>query len=289
MNCSRIQTDQTEPITALIVDTNNAPLTGLSDIKIRIRRRSDGLYFDWSDNTFKTPTAVSQMLETLDAVNDTYSPGEYHLDTTDHVDGFDTSKIANAADDDVYIVTAIQDGGTNAANVPQIGEIKEGDFVDNLDQPISDNATPAEVTQALRDFGLDHLVTVNPGVVPPASGTYIRQILDKLDAIETGGSQYWVQQSYSFDPTLDTLTGQVWVESNNLVTSGVTSVSVTWYDEDGTGAFTMVDAAPDAQGVFKVSQSAPGLVKHRSYYAIATVSVTGFGSVSGAKGAFTLG
>lgn len=289
MTCVRIQTDQTEPITVLIVDANGDALPGKSDIKIKIRRLSDGLYFDWDDNEFKTPGAITQLLETLDPVSDSYSPGEYHLSTTDHPDGFDTSKIVNAADDDVYYITAIQDGGTDAANVPQIGEIKEGDFLDFIDQKISDNATPDEVKWALREYGLDHLVSVNPGVVPPATGTYIRQILDKLDEIDTGGNQYWVQQSYSFDPTADELTGQVWVESNNLIEASAASVSVTWYDDDGTAAFTMTDSSPDAQGVFKVEQASPGLVKHRSYYAVATVTITGFGSVVGAKGAFTLG
>lgn len=132
MNCVRIQTGQTEPIVALIIDVNGDELTGKTDIKIRIRRVSDGFYFDWSDDTFKAGGSVSQLLEVLSEVSATLSPGEYHLDTASHVDGFDTSQIVNAADDDVYFVTAIQDGGTDAANVPMIGEIKVGSFVDDI-------------------------------------------------------------------------------------------------------------------------------------------------------------
>jgi hypothetical protein len=132
MNCARIQTGQKEPLVALIVDANGDELTGKSDIKVKIRRLSDGYYFDWSDNTFKSGATVTQLLQALLEVNTTYSPGEYYLNTVDHSGGFDTSKIVNANDDDVYFVTAIQDGGTDAANVPLIGEIKVGSYVDDI-------------------------------------------------------------------------------------------------------------------------------------------------------------
>lgn len=132
MNCARIQTGQTEQIVALIVDANGDELVAKSDIKIRIRRLSDGYYFDWDDNTFKVGASVTQLLEALDPVDNTFSPGEYQLETADHPNGFDTSKITNAADDDVYYVTAVQDGGTDAANVPLIGEIKVGSYVDDI-------------------------------------------------------------------------------------------------------------------------------------------------------------
>jgi len=132
MNCVRIQTGQKEPIVALIVDANGNELTGKTDIKIKIRRLSDGFYFDWADDTFRSGGAVSQLLQALSEVSGTYSPGEYQLNTASHVDGFDTSVITNAADDDVYFITAIQDSGTDAANVPLIGEIKVGNFVDDI-------------------------------------------------------------------------------------------------------------------------------------------------------------
>lgn len=132
MICARIQTNQKEPIVALILDSNGDELTGKTNIKIKIRRVSDGLYFDWNDNTFKAPATATQLLETLSEVDSTYSPGEYELDTVDHASGFDTSKIVNANDDDVYFITAIQDGGSDAANVPLIGELKVGNYVDNI-------------------------------------------------------------------------------------------------------------------------------------------------------------
>lgn len=132
MNCVRIQTGQKEPIVALIVDANGDELTGKTDIKIKVRRLSDGYYFDWSDDTFKAGASVSQMLQALIEVSAAYSPGEYQLNKAGHSGGFDTSTITNANDDDVYYVTAIQDSGTDAANVPLIGEIKVGSFVDDI-------------------------------------------------------------------------------------------------------------------------------------------------------------
>jgi hypothetical protein len=283
----RIQTGAIEPVELLIVGRNGKPLPGLTDLKLRIRRLSDDWFFDWSDNTLKASS--TQLYQTLQAVNASLAPGEYRLNTAPHLKGFNTGAIANPTADDTYRLTVIQDPGTNAANVPWIGEIKEGSWVDYFDQAISDNATPAEVRAELVGFGLDHLVSVNPGAAPPATGTFIKQILDKLNALASGGSQYWVEQSYSYNPGNDRVTGQVWVESNNLVSTAGTSCTVTWYDENGTALFSMTDSAPDGQGVFRVIKDNPGLSLNASYYAIAVVQVTGYGPVASAKGAFTIG
>lgn len=127
----RIKTGSKEPIGTLILNSSGAGLTGLTDIVLRIRRTSDGLFFDWSDDTFKTsPTTLTQALTEVDATN---APGRYKLDTATHDEGFDTSAIQNTTVDETYELTVFQTPGTNAANVPQIGEIKEGDFVDDID------------------------------------------------------------------------------------------------------------------------------------------------------------
>lgn len=126
----RIKTGAKEPIVVLIVDQNGDELTGLVDIKIKIRRGSDGFYLDWSDNNFKAfPT---QLLEALAEVSSVLSPGEYYLNTATHVEGFDTSTFVQLVDEEQYFVTAVQDGGSSAANVPQMGEIKVGGFVDDI-------------------------------------------------------------------------------------------------------------------------------------------------------------
>lgn len=132
MKSSRIQTGDKEPIVVYVEDATGEELTGKTDIKIKIRRLSNDNYFDWDDNTFKDPALAVQLLETLSEVSSTYSPGVYQLDTAQHQNGFDTSVIANPSADDTYYVTAVQDGGSDAANLPLNGEIKVGQYVDDL-------------------------------------------------------------------------------------------------------------------------------------------------------------
>lgn len=132
MISSRIQTGDIEPIVVRVEDATGEALTGKTDIKVKIRRLSNDNYFDWDDNTFKDPALVVQLLETLDEVSSTYSPGMYQLDTTEHPNGFNTSNISNSTADDTYYITAVQDGGADAANLPLDGEIKVGQYVDDL-------------------------------------------------------------------------------------------------------------------------------------------------------------
>lgn len=119
-----IENGDKEPIVVFIVDSNGDPLTGKTNLKIKIRRISDHLYFDWNDDTFKDGTLVSTLTWPLTEISAIYSPGEYHLSKPGHIDGFDTSTITNANSVDNYYVTAIQDGGVDAANIPMFGEIR---------------------------------------------------------------------------------------------------------------------------------------------------------------------
>jgi hypothetical protein len=121
-----IRLGQVEPITAFVVDNSGDPLPGKSDIFIKIRRYSDSFYLDWSDDTFKVFGAVTDINQQLIPVDNTGSPGEYHLNTVAHVLGWDTSKVTNISDNDVYVVTATQAPASDAANMPQVGEIKIG-------------------------------------------------------------------------------------------------------------------------------------------------------------------
>ena len=287
MSKAHIAHGATEPIGVIIIDNSRNLLPGLSNIKMRVRRLSDDYHLDWSDSTFKaTP---NQLLMPLVEVDAAYSQGEYHLDTAPHVDGFNTSAIANALSADSYFLTVVQDGAPQTAgNLPFHGEIETGGWVEKIDEPISDQATPDEVRSLIREFGLDHLVSVNPGIVPAASGTYIRQIMDKLNTLE-GTSAYYVYQNWAYSPSQDVLTGQIWIESNNLILDTPTATSVAWYNVDGSVMFTVDDSSPDAQGFFKVQKSAPGLEANKAYYAIATVTVPSVGDLKGGKGTFTIG
>lgn len=119
-----IPTDGSERIEALILDGSLDPLTGKSDILISIRRKSDGYWYDFDDDTFKASgwTTRQQAMTETDSTND---PGVYHY-------VFDTSVITNATADDVYMIRVDQSPGTDAANLPQTGELKTGIHIDQI-------------------------------------------------------------------------------------------------------------------------------------------------------------
>jgi hypothetical protein len=122
---SRIVNNGSEIITALILDRYLNPLTAKDDIKVRIWRLSDGQYLDWSDMQFKAGVSVVKILQALSPIDNTWSPGEYKVT-------FNLASITGVVDDDTYLVTVVQDGDSDAANVPQIGEIRAGQWVDSL-------------------------------------------------------------------------------------------------------------------------------------------------------------
>lgn len=273
MTSERIQTGAIEPIVVLVMSWLNQPLAGKANIMLSVRRQSDGKYLDWDDMHFKNGVGgPTQLYQPLAEVHATRSAGEYQYP-------FDTSEIVNPIADDTYEARVEEVGSDDASNLPQIGELKVDGWLEK----------PEQVRDELRNFGLDHLVSVNPGIVPPAAGTYIRQILDKEDRLLVGGDVCVVKQSFAYDPILELITGQVWVEKNNAVVLTAVSVSVSWFNADGDLKFTMTSAGPDAQGFFKVEQAAPALTRNRSYYSIATVALPGLGNVISGKGALTIG
>ncbi|MBU1891236.1 hypothetical protein KJ782_07200 [Patescibacteria group bacterium] len=127
-----VETGGKEPVEVQVFDRAGAPLLGKSDIKLRIRRHSDDLYYDWDDDTFKAYGSVTTLLQPLTAVNDIQSPGVYHLNSANHVRGFDTSKITNLSGDDVLEITVVQDGGSDSAGLPVGFELKIGHFLDTM-------------------------------------------------------------------------------------------------------------------------------------------------------------
>ena len=89
-------------------------VTGASNIKAKVRRKSDGLILDWSDVAFKaTPIQLLQMLTEIDATN---FPGEYAT-------SFDLPNVTNSNDHDTYEITVVEDGTAIIENLPQVGEI----------------------------------------------------------------------------------------------------------------------------------------------------------------------
>lgn len=116
----RIKNGDTEKIVAIMVDASGNTLTGLSNVFLKIRRLSDDKYIDFDDNTFKS-SGWGSVTKVMTEVDSTNSPGEYGY-------SFSTSGFS----DDIYILTATS---ASAANSPQKGELKVGDYVDDIGRP----------------------------------------------------------------------------------------------------------------------------------------------------------
>jgi len=139
----RIQTGSTEPLSIFVVDKQGAPLTGLTDLYFRIRRFSDGYWYDFNDDTFKAIGSVTTLESAaLTQVNATSAPGLYELSG-----GFDfgdiTNPTASATVEEVYSIIPVQTPGTSAS-LPGPGEVREGDFVDYIDASIASRAAPGD-------------------------------------------------------------------------------------------------------------------------------------------------
>jgi hypothetical protein len=105
-----------EPIMVYTLNSLGDPLTGAVDLFVRMRRSSDGLYFDWADATFKAAgwATLDQVLTEVDAVR---SPGLYEV-----AGGLDLAAITNPTADDNYTITPIQTGST--ATLPAPAELR---------------------------------------------------------------------------------------------------------------------------------------------------------------------
>jgi len=174
----RIQEGQSERIWANVVDDSGNPLTGLSNVYIYIQRKSDKYWFDFDDNTFKNSawTSVYYVMSENDATN---NPGGYYYD-------FDTSAITNLVNDDTYYIVITC---SSASNSPLYGEIKVGDFVDNIDSQISNLPTLSEIegSSVLAKEATLSLVESKTSNLPsdPASESNVDENEVKIDNVES--------------------------------------------------------------------------------------------------------
>lgn len=213
MNSVRIQTGATERIEVLCLDATRAPVTGKTDIYIQIRRVSDGFFYDFFDDTFKSTgwTDRLQQLTETDATNDA---GNYHYD-------WDTSDIFNETDDDTYQVRALQTPGTDVANLPQTGEIKLGQYVDDIDVAISSRSSHSAAdiwtvtTRTLTSFGsLASDVWANPTRTLTSFGTLVA---DMATAV-------WAHATRTLT-SFGSLASDIWANPTRTLTSLGTLVS----------------------------------------------------------------
>ncbi|MGK3995070.1 hypothetical protein [Sorangium sp. So ce1024] len=60
-----------------LTDTDGALVSGASDVTLRIQRVADGLWYDWSDSTFKAGASVVDLDQDMPEVDATRAPGLY--------------------------------------------------------------------------------------------------------------------------------------------------------------------------------------------------------------------
>jgi hypothetical protein len=157
----RITTGATEPISVYAVNTAGNPITGLTDLYVRIRRVSDGFFLDWTGYTFKS-TGWTTLNKSLTEISATNAPGLYEV-----TGGLPTASITNPTANDDYQVIPVQTPGTNA-RLPSPAVIQVGKWVDNVDATISSRATVAGVWDELLS---GHVVVGSAGATLAGIGT----------------------------------------------------------------------------------------------------------------------
>jgi hypothetical protein len=97
MNSDWLPLRSIEPIEIFVTDSSGAPISGMTDLYSSIRRKSDGRWLDFSDNTFKVSgwTSRRQLMAEFDP---SLSPGFYRF-------VFDTSSFVSS---DTYVISIEQ-------------------------------------------------------------------------------------------------------------------------------------------------------------------------------------
>jgi hypothetical protein len=150
-----VLTGATEPIRVYAVNQAGKPLTGLTDLYVRLRRNSDGYFLDWNDLTFKASgwTTLNRVLTEIDATN---LAGNYQVSG-----GLNTGSITNAVTNDIYTVYPLQTPGTNA-RLPAPDEMRMGRWVDQVNttfNKLPDNNIMGSGVKTDKDDEIDAILT----------------------------------------------------------------------------------------------------------------------------------
>jgi len=99
-----------------------------------------------------------------------------------------------------------------------------------------------------------------------------------------------VAASFAFDPTTNTLDGNVWLEREGRLVTTVISATVAFYNAGGVLLFpVLVDLIPDPQGFFRVVRPSPiGFVQGAQIYTVMTIIAT-YGTFTSSKGIQVVG
>jgi len=133
----RIQTDAIEQIESLILNEDNDPITGLTDILITIRSVATGYFLDFDDMTLKN-SAWTTRQETMTELDSTNAPGVYYY-------SYDTSTVTNITANDTHQIYVDQDPGIDSKSTPQNGELKIGQYADYIDKSIAGVETKVDM------------------------------------------------------------------------------------------------------------------------------------------------
>ena len=147
MSSVYVRSSDSEPLVLDVRDSNGAGLAGATGVRARIRRDSDGQFFDWADATYKGAgwTTLDGVAAELDAVN---APGLYGV-----AGGYPTAAVTNPVVDDHYLVIPANSGAPDTAGaiLPPPAEFRVGFWADavGLDAVVSATIGP-EASDTLR-------------------------------------------------------------------------------------------------------------------------------------------
>lgn len=249
-----VELNTTELIYSLFVDVEGAGITAASP-SITIRR-NDGQYYDFNDNAFKSSgwtTRVGTMTE-VSAANDAgvYS---YSFNTT------------GMSENTYFIRTSL----AAAVNSPQASELSVGYFISDVGEVLTDTSTtiPAQIS-GLNDISTGDVTAAVPTVVDIQNGLKEKRVMLNL--------------AYSQDD--DELVLNIWVETEGVLDTSATNLTVFVYNADGVEQFNLNQASSNVDGIFTVRKENPGFVEGKSYYAVLSV-VSGGDTITTNKGLVT--
>lgn len=126
--------------------------------------------------------------------------------------------------------------------------------------------------------GESHLTRQHAAIpASPVSGSPNERIKAIDDKLPTGDisdfDEYRGCANIGYDGS--TLTVNAWLEHRGEVVTNPSNCIVTIYNDAGTQQFEISDDSSDAQGVFKMTKSSPGLTAGKSYYAKVQITASG--------------
>jgi hypothetical protein len=148
-------------------------------------------------------------------------------------------------DQDSYVVTAVIATAAALATV-------QAD-TDNIQTRLPATLSGGRMRSQVE--GLDADTITAAAIAAGAIGTSEAPLLANLDATVSSRAtiQDRVVASFALNPSTVVLDGNVWLERDGELLAAVTSLTADFFNSAGAALFSLVDVAPDAQGIFRVT------------------------------------